>query len=264
MPVFHWAIKVGNIWYEIVGKGTEGAEKGIKNDIDMSEGYAAASTAGNFGGQIVGETSKSCEEVLFYTEEWLRKYETYHVLAENCQKFAYEFTSFLTDGINFRLPNNFDAASIEDDNCERFLERITAWDYFFIEQPDGIAIVRVGTQECRLSKWIFQALARGPSIEWSQAWGRPGVGIWFVPTAGRLQLNIGPLLGFHIEPSFNTGVGLRDGLLNVHFLGWGVRLGFDTVEFNLFFLPCCGFSMSPLVFLCLYVGFLGIHHEGLP
>ncbi len=51
LPFYHWAIKVGNIWYEIVGKGTEGAEKGIKNDIQRSEGYAAASTAGFYGGQ---------------------------------------------------------------------------------------------------------------------------------------------------------------------------------------------------------------------
>jgi hypothetical protein len=33
LPFYHWAIKVCNIWFEIVGKGTEGAEKGIKNDI---------------------------------------------------------------------------------------------------------------------------------------------------------------------------------------------------------------------------------------
>ena len=51
----HWAVQVGNCWYEIAGRGEK---KGGANKIEKSCGAVAASGAGRFGGEVVGKTDK--------------------------------------------------------------------------------------------------------------------------------------------------------------------------------------------------------------
>ncbi len=261
--IYHWAIKVGdNIWYEIVGKGAEGAATNRTNEVRWSQGYAAHSSAGYLGGQFVGETSRSCDEIYKFIEEWLTEYPHYSVYSDNCQKFAYEFIRFLTNGLNFRLPNRFDAAYISPDQDFFDIEGLFMRRGHFEIQKDGINISRWGSPERRVSLWyLIQLMVRGPSLEAAAVYGRPGLGAWLDASFVRLEFNWGPLLGLHIEPSLNTGLGLRDGYFDVHVAGFGIRLGCDAVELDLllpfwpYIFSCCGVHIytSALIVFCAWL-----------
>ena len=82
--VHHWAVQVGNTWYEIDGVFGDGK----RNRIHTTYGEVARSGAGRFGGEIVGETTKSDEEIENFYREWVSNNPTYGAFSENCQKFA--------------------------------------------------------------------------------------------------------------------------------------------------------------------------------
>jgi len=100
----HWAIQVGDTWFEIEGNSDDG-----RNMINRRHGFAAESGAGNLGGELLGKTTKSDHEIDAFIECWLARNPTHDVQGYDSQKFAYEFVVFLTDG-NFRLPHRLDAA----------------------------------------------------------------------------------------------------------------------------------------------------------
>jgi hypothetical protein len=216
-PALHWAVKVGPVWYEIKREGS-------RNTVYRSIGAVAASGAGCLGGEIVGETSKSDWAIECFIEEWLFRNESYNVFDDNCQTFAYEFIYFLTDGVNFRLPHRFDAGL----TARKLTKKV---DSFAVHQ-DGIAIARVGMGEARVSAGPINTMYRAPSAEASIVAGA-GLGAWVgASPMGRAEVNLGRLVGAHIEPNVNTGVGVRDGNLDVHLLGFGTRIGADGVEVN--------------------------------
>lgn len=109
----HWAVKVEDsdgdgYWYEIMG-----ASKGDKNSpnvINKSWGDEAASGAGHFGGEIVGKTTKSDEDIEGFKQTWLSKNVTYCLTGDNCQKFGIDFIAWLTD-LNYRLDHMLDAGT---------------------------------------------------------------------------------------------------------------------------------------------------------
>jgi hypothetical protein len=74
-------------------------------------------------------------------------------------------------------------------------------------------------------------MARGPSAEAAAVAGA-GFGAWAGASLGRAEVNLGPVVGIHVEPNLNTGVGVRDGNLDVHVLGFGARVGADGLEIN--------------------------------
>jgi hypothetical protein len=223
-PALHWAIKVGSTWYEIVGKGANNGQKGGINVVNRSYGDEAASGAGFLGGEIVGETTKSDEEIDDFIDGWLAHNPRYDVLKDNCQKFAYAFVVFLTNGVNFRLPHRFDAAVTNGTLG-------MGYDAFAVNQ-DGIAIARIGSGEWRGSLGPVNVINRGPSYEAAAVAG-PGLGAWVgVSPVGRKELSLGPVAGIHVEPNLNTGLGVRDGNVDVHLLGFGARVGADGLEVN--------------------------------
>jgi hypothetical protein len=222
-PALHWAIKVGSTWYEIVGKGANNGEKGGINVVNRSYGDEAASGAGFLGGEIVGKTTKSDEEIDDFIDGWLANNPHYDLLVDNCQKFAYEFVVFLTDGVNFRLPHRFDAAVVA--------KGLPMKAGRFDANEDGIQITRVGAGEMRQSFGPMNAMYRGPSYEEVLVDG-PGKGVWVGASLGRAELNVGPIAGIHVEPNLNTGLGVRDGNVDVHLLGFGARVGADGLEVN--------------------------------
>jgi hypothetical protein len=224
LPALHWAVKVGPIWYEIVGKGADNGEKGGPNEVRRNYGEAAESGAGSLGGEIVGQTTKSDSDIDSFIDEWLSRNARYEFLLDNCQKFAYDFILFLTDGSNFRLPHRFDAVLSAKDLS-------TTADGFPIAE-DGIAIARIGMGETRASAGYSNSMHRGPSFEASAVAGA-GLGAWAgASPLGRANVNLGPVLGAHLEPNLNTGLGVRDGNLDVHLLGFGARVGADGREVN--------------------------------
>ena len=58
---YHWAIKIGDTWYEI--GGGHKSVKNSKNEIVRSHGHNAKSSAGQLGGELVGVTTKSDDEI---------------------------------------------------------------------------------------------------------------------------------------------------------------------------------------------------------
>jgi hypothetical protein len=221
-PALHWAVKVGDTWYEI--SGPEDSSKGGPNRVTTNRGWTANSGAGVLGGEIVGETDKTDIEIYTFVQDWLCRNARYDFLADKSQKFSYEFIYFLTDGTNFRLPHRIDALTAPEGLAQQS-------NAFAINQ-DGVAIARVGSGETRVNYHHINAMYRGPSAEVSAAAGA-GLGAWVgASPLGRAEMNVGQLAGVHFEPNINTGAGVRDGNLDVHVLGFGTRIGADGVEIN--------------------------------
>lgn len=213
----HWAVKVGDTWYEI-------AKVGNVNVVNTNCGEMASSSAGALGGEIVGETDKTDSQIVQFIESWKNNNPRYNVFEDNCQKFAYEFIFFLCNGVNFRLPHRFDAALSA--------QSLKMSGQTFAIAEDGYAVARLGGGEARASAGYFNSMYRAPTYEAAAVAG-PGLGAWVgASPAGRAEVNLGPLVGAHIEPNINTGVGIRDGNLDVHVLGFGTRIGADGVEIN--------------------------------
>ena len=84
--VHHWAVQIDDSdWYEIA---LDNKEKFCK--IVKSIGSVAKSKAGYFGGEYVGETEKTDEEIEEFNRDWERNHPNYYLTAVNCQKYARE------------------------------------------------------------------------------------------------------------------------------------------------------------------------------
>ena len=114
----HWAVKVEDkdgdgYWYEIAGASKGDTDS--PNVINKSKGFEAASTAGRFGGEIVGKTTKSDDDIEAFNESWLSNNKTYQITGDNCQKFGIEFIAWLTDD-NYRLNHILDAGKSQEES----------------------------------------------------------------------------------------------------------------------------------------------------
>ena len=68
----------------------------------------------------------------------------------------------------------------------------------------------------------------------------PGYGIWKEASAGREELGFPGLGSIHLDLNINTGIGMRDGNMSAHLIGFGFRIGADVVEID-----------TPIVGICL-------------
>ena len=91
--VVHWAVQVENTWYEVGGTEAEGKKEKI-NKIVKHCGWKALSGAGLMGGEYVGKTDKTDEEIDEFNRKWISNNPTYDVFTTNCQKFAIELIRF--------------------------------------------------------------------------------------------------------------------------------------------------------------------------
>jgi hypothetical protein len=214
---YHWAVKVGDTWYEIYEKS-----KGKKNSIKKSYGFAAASSAGALGGELVGETDATDSEIDVWIEEWRCRNPDYQFFHENCQKFAYEFMDWLTND-NFSVSHRFNASSVNTQGSGQ-LKRFT-------RAEDGNAIARCTTSEIRKSSGPHSVSARSLHAQ-AQLVAGPGLGAWADASAYKLEASFGNVVGVHLEPNLNTGAGIRNGNLDVHLLGFGGKIGADGIEVN--------------------------------
>eukprot|EP00092_Neocalanus_flemingeri_P007729 GFUD01008345.1.p1 GENE.GFUD01008345.1~~GFUD01008345.1.p1 ORF type:complete len:255 (+),score=49.82 GFUD01008345.1:184-948(+) len=223
----HWAIKVGDTWYEIAGADKN--EKGAANIVKRSYGDAAASGAGALGGEIVGTSDKSDESINSYIESWLEKNPCYQFTSENCQKFAYEFMAWLTRG-SFNCPHRFDSAIVMDSGKGEgnlYNERTIA----FAAAEDGNAIATAGVLQAQHSFGVLQVKGSGPRVQ-AQAVAGPGVGVFGDASIVRAEASVGNIVGAHVDLNINTGVGARNGNVEAHLLGWGGKVGADGIEIN--------------------------------
>ena len=214
---YHWAVKVGNTWYEIDVEKSNGK---IKNYIKNQDGFAAASSAGALGGELVGETDATDSQISLWIGEWLSRNPDYNILSDNCQTFAYEFMDWLTNG-NFSVSHRFNAAR-ENMPLKKGFKR-------FAREEDGNAIARYTTSEVRKSAGVFSVSTRSIHAQ-AQAVAGPGLGAWADASAFKVEAAYGNVVGVHIEPNVNTGAGIRNGNLDVHLLGFGGKIGADGIE----------------------------------
>lgn len=214
----HWAVKVGDTWYEVAGASKN--DKGAKMRVNRNCGSQASSGAGALGGEIVGKTSKYDGQIDEWIDAWLDKYQQYDFTEENCQKFACEFVRWLTDGI-FTIPHRMDSPFTScdyDDGCVGG----------FATAEDGNAIARYGVGE--LGRLGLLSV-RGASAQ-AQAVAGPGLGAFGDASFGRVEFSAGNIAGIHLEPNVNTGIGARNGNIEAHVLGFGGKVGADGIEIN--------------------------------
>ena len=214
---YHWAVQVGDTWYEIDGG------KNSPNSVTKHKGSAAASWAGLFGGELVGETNATDCEINKWIDRWLDRNPDYETLTANCQKFAYEFMVWLTDG-NFICSHRFNAADTTFDDIKKGVRS-------FCRAEDGNAVARVTTTEARKSYAYGSVSARSVNAQ-AQAVAGPGLGAWADASAFKVEASLGNLAGVHLEPNVNTGVGVRNGNVDVHLLGFGGKIGADGIELD--------------------------------
>ena len=107
IAAYHWAIKVGDTWYEI--RGASKKDSGARNDVIRSKGFKARSNAGSLGGEVVGKTIKTDREINGWIDVWLAKYPEYEVLTDNCQTFVFDMMAWVT-GNNYIMKHRVDAA----------------------------------------------------------------------------------------------------------------------------------------------------------
>ena len=213
---YHWAVQVGDTWYEIDGG------KNSPNSVTKHKGSAAASWAGLFGGELVGETNATNDEIKKWIDRWLDTNPDYEALTANCQKFAYEFMEWLTDG-NFICSHRFNAADTTSNNDVNIRS--------FRRAEDGNAVARISDAEARKSYAYGSVSSRALHVQ-AQAVAGPGLGAWVDASFSKFEASFGNVVGAHFEPNVNTGVGVRNGNVDVHLLGFGGKIGADGIELN--------------------------------
>ena len=70
---------------------TENGKKNKRNKIDKEVGERALGKAGHYGGDCVGKTNKSDEDIEVFNKRWLERHPKYDCLTANCQKYAIDF-----------------------------------------------------------------------------------------------------------------------------------------------------------------------------
>lgn len=204
----HWAIKVGDTWYEVASK----KETVNGNRINPSEGHCSRGGCNPAFGGLVGNSSKSKADIEQFNSAWCRRNPTYHVQGDNCQKFATELAEFLCDG-RANLPR------MEGGNGGHGVgPRANA------AASGGTAIAEVTTGRTYIQRGPSHASAEGPSASAKALCGKEGFGAFTGASAGRAEVGLGPL-GVHIEPNINTGIGYHKGNAEISVLGFGVKSG---------------------------------------
>ena len=61
---------------------------------------------------------------------------------------------------------------------------------------------------------------------------REAVGAFGDASLGRLEYGAGNIVGIHVDPNLNTGIGIRNGNVEAHLMGFGGKVGEDGLEIN--------------------------------
>ena len=238
----HWAIQVGEKWYEIAPKDKSTGQ----NVININRGTVAASCAGRLGGEIVGKSTKTNDMIIWQLIGWLAVHPSYTVESDNCQKLAYELMAWVTDG-NFLCKHRVTAANITNridfnGQSQRSLS--------FSASQGGNMIYHVkfnsgcNSHENDLSSvGYFSRRHNGPQFTAQLVCG-PGIGAFLDLTIVSESFSMGNVFGFHVGPNFDTGIGIRNGNLEVQLLGAGIKLGSDGCEVNT---PLFGVNMCSIM-----------------
>ena len=222
----HWAVQVGDKWYEVYDPQVSGKTSAGMMKIKQSNGYAAESGAGKFGGNIVGKTTKRYDEINMWIRKFLRLHPTYYLTSENCQNFVLDMVIWLTNN-NYKIDFMIEAANHSSVVTSSALV------------CDGFAASEDGNG---IAAWtLAQLTATGNGVNskvvvgqfGAQAIAGPGLGLFVDATLLDINATVGNYFGGHIGLNAKTGVGIRNGNLEGHLLGFGGKIGADGIELNI-------------------------------
>jgi len=215
----HWAIKIGETWYEI--RGASKSNTNSKNEVIKSHGFNAQSGAGKLGGELVGVTTKSDDEIDTWIDDWLARNPTYAVMTDNCQKFVHELLVWVTEG-RFTDNHRFNSADEPSKKSEATS---------FAAAEDGNAIANYCLAKCSSSYGPLGAKVKAFEFQ-AQAVAGPGFGAFADATVFEEEISLGNVVRAHVGLNANTGLGVRNGNLEAHLLGFGAKIGADGIEVN--------------------------------
>jgi len=234
----HWAVQVdgdgdGGMWYEVGHKEPWFPRPPLKIEKtpDADRKGLGHFEAGCCGGELVGQTEMTDDEIDVFLVNWQNGMD-YFVTSENCIKFGYEFIEKLTDG-NFSLSPSSLVAKNASDNSP-----IASTPCIGASGPGYTALARHGAGDNRLACGTACGAgvrARfGPEFK-AQVVAGPGLGVFLDASCSRVEFTWGlPCLGvqLHTDINMNTGVGARNGNVELHLLGFGMKVGVDGLEIN--------------------------------
>lgn len=256
LPCFHhWAVQVDDgqhgWWYEVghkeilftlpnirVNKVSNNDRRmfipcckkddDVPNETNVEMGCCDERDAGCCGGEIVGKTIMTDEEIEVFYETWSKE-KKYFAPTTNCIKFAYELIEKLTNGKFLISHSTVVAANVSENS------RITSTCIKWVE-GDGTALGRCGAGDTRFTYGLFGLRCRfGPEFKAQCLAGLPGLGLFLNLSCSRVEFSIlFPCIGgdLHADININTGVGARNGNIEAHFLGFGGKVGTDGIELN--------------------------------
>lgn len=210
----HWAIKVGETWYEVEGASKE--DTNSPNKIARRCGGASQLGAVPLGGGLVGTTRKCQAEIDGFVASWLAQHPTYNIMTCNCQMFCKDFADFLCDGCA-------DLVKMES-GVRGHGQGPSAWN----AAGDGTAAARASVGHAEAQHGIAKVRAEGPHAGARAIAGAEGFGAFAEASYGRADANLGPI-GVHANLNANTGAGMRNGNLEASVVGFGFQVGQDGV-----------------------------------
>lgn len=213
----HWAIKIGDTWYEI--EGASKSDSDAPNKINDSYGSESAGGAVLIGGGLVGSTNKTDEQIRIFNEKWLRNHPKYDFKSDNCQLFATELAIWVTDGC-CKLPK---MQAGHGGNAHG--------PSAFADAKDGDARAYAGSGHAEAQGNVFRAAVNGPEAGAQALCGKAGFGAFGDASLGKAEVGIGGAR-VRYEPNVNTGIGVRQGNFEANLLGTGFKVGNDGIGIN--------------------------------
>lgn len=223
----HWAIQVvddkssrDGYWYELPGASLKDINS--KNSVTPFKAKESKLGAGHFGGEVVGKTQRTDPEINFVIAKWLEKNSIYGFGSTNCQKFALQFVTWLTNG-NYRIKHLGDAATTTNSSYT---------DTKVLIKSQGQTIVAKGIwKQIRIPCGMVIFRIRGPYCEYDKrtvmSMYRPGFGIWGEASLVKFEVGLAGIISIHVDLNANSGMGYRGTNIDIHLLGFGIALGSD-------------------------------------
>ena len=219
----HWAVQVQDTWFEVGGASKEETDSQMVVVTSHGKRSGKGADASRFG--HVGFTSKSNDETDRFIEEWKERNPRYDFTKENCQMFARELISWLTDAKHRPLPM-MDAGV--GGNRKR---GPSTWSG--VERSEGTFQAYAGATVANMQahRKLLNGSLKGPAASASVMLGRLGFGAFFEAELGRVEVGVGPLrVALHVNA--NTGAGIRNKGVEAKAFGFGGTAGANGVSIS--------------------------------
>lgn len=218
IPAEHWAVKVGNTWYEIAGAGKSG--KGQRNIVRVSYGGDKSKGGAVIVGCSVGTTERDDEDIESFNDRWLKKHPTYKALWGNCQIYARELVTYCC-GLSVAWPKGLIIQSSAPTGSARMDT------YFRSDTNRGNAGLGFTTFEGSVGP--LSGRVGGPRVGYQVSSDEKDPGIFVDIEACRAEANL-TYAKAAFAPNVSTGIGIRNNNFEASFCGTGIGVGEDGLK----------------------------------